>query len=217
MEFEPSDDVAAAPRTPPPESGPQASPPQRTSLPELDAESPVSLPGRGPSLEQLGSTVELEPATIAPLDIEPLEVPAARSSAGDDFEERLPVAVGGAVYDESLAPPATAQAELDAIDRAEQERAARRSAFPHAVALEAAAPQAVLPLAVVPYTAAVSFPPDTIAAPPQTFVEQPEGVVLRTPVPANITAATFEGQRPQEAARTFLQILDDSLSLGPSR
>lgn len=203
-----------SPRTPPPESGPQVSvskssrPPRDSALagaiypstPKLEPQAPLpefaeeaSLSASNqPSIEQLGSTVDLEPATAGPLDIAAMDEPAVASGGEDDFEEDLPRADRVGVYDESLAPPPNAQDDLHAYDLAEQQRQARRSLLPEV---------------------AMSLPPDTIAAPPVYTAEGADGVVPRSPLSPTVIGATYEGSRP-DASRTFLQMLDDALSLG---
>jgi hypothetical protein len=187
-------DDQMGPRTPPPESGPQVAPPPHGQLPELDAEAPMSTRGdQEPSIEQLGSTVDLEPATSSALEMETAE-PASPSASPttDEFEEELPSAERAGVYDESLRPPPSVQDDLEAVDRAHREREARLSVLPD-VALSAA--------------------PDTIAVPPSDSPEAEAGVLLRNPLPTNVVAATFEGQR-RATSHTFLELLDDALRLG---
>src|SRR5690606_27753263 len=178
------EDEERAPRTPPPESGPQVTPPGKLGVPELDAEGPISVAGEQIAVEQLGGTVELEPATSGTLEmLAPEDAPGV---APDEYEEPLPRPETGAVYDESLAPPPNVTDELAAMDRARAEKATRLSAVP-AVAMTVAS--------------------DTIAVPPPA-AELETGVLARSPVPAGIVAATFEGQR-RAAAHTFLELLDD--------
>jgi hypothetical protein len=211
------EESASTPRTPPPESGPQVSASPKSSMPPRDSvpadshhpgmpklepqaplpefaeEGSLSSPSDQPSMEQLGSTVELEPATAGPLDMAAIEEPSAAGRGDDEYEEHLPRADRVGVYDESLAPPATAQDELHAYDLAEQERQARRSLMPEV---------------------AMSQPPDTIAAPPAHHVaEGADGVEPRSPVSPTTIGVTYEGMRP-DSSRTFMQLLDDGLSLG---
>jgi hypothetical protein len=183
------EDEDRGPRTPPPESGPQSAPAGKLGVPEIDTDGSISVAGSHPAVEQLGGTVELEPATSGSLEM--LAADDVPTPPPDDYEEALPRGDRGGVYDESLAPPPNVAEDLAAIDRAEEERAARLSVIPEA---------------------AMTVPADTaLAHPPATRLET--GVLARSPVPAHIAAATFEGQR-RATAHTFIELLDDSLGLG---
>jgi hypothetical protein len=186
---------AVAVRTPPPESGPQVSMPPGLgydSTPDLSfEESPVSARADGPTIEQLGSTVDLDTGSES-LDLQ-VEPTSRKSSWPPGEEEELEAAIPSrrfaGTYDESLAPPPSAQSDLDAHDRAERERA-RRSSLPAAPELYSQPPQADAP-------ADASHVGESWDRPP---------------VRASVAAATYEN-RPRRSAKSFTQLLDAALSL----
>lgn len=186
---------APAVRTPPPESGPQAAPPPQAAYdtgPELSlSDAPLPSASQGPTIEQLGSTVELDAGT-GPLELH-VEVPSGSAGAAtdDEFEATIPSRRFAGTYDDSLAPPPSALAELDAHDRAERERAGRRSSMPPREAYSQ-------PLA------AAMVPPG------------PEGPMVweRPPVLASISAAIYEREFGRSLVpKTFIELLDASLEL----
>jgi hypothetical protein len=184
-------DETTGPRTPPPESGPQVAPAPPMQLQDLDGVSAVPSHGDTPSMEQLGSTVDLEPATSGALEMAATaSLPAPDEASSDEFEEELPAAERAGVYDESLRPPPTVRDDLAAVDRAHREREARLSALPEA---------------------ALSGAPESMARAEGAQTEA--GVLSRTPVPERTVPVTFEGRR-RAASHTFLELLDDALGLG---
>jgi hypothetical protein len=210
---EPPDESAAesyeertGPRTPPPESGPQMAPQaqpaaqqsepveldEEMELEEFDEVRPLSERGHEPSMEQLGSTVELEPATSGALEMAMPEPSAPGTHGTDELEEDLPLGERAGVYDESLRPPPTVADDLAAVDRAERERRVRLSIVPEVT---------------------MSMAPDTIAVPPSDGPDAETTVLLRSPVPRAMAPATFEA-RSQVTSQSFLQLLDDALRLG---
>jgi hypothetical protein len=190
MDRSSTDEEHAARRTPPPESGPQVSPSKPP--PEFQEVALKAAELAEPSIEQLGGTVDLEPATTGEIEMA-TPPPEAEPATDDEFEESIPAAERGGVFEESLQPPPTVQDDLAAVDRAEREREVR--------------------LSVLPKEVATSMAPDTIAVPPGESPEAATGVLARSPIAATTTAATFEGQR-RASTHTFLELLDDSLSLG---
>jgi hypothetical protein len=183
-------------RTPPPESGPQISPPPRSGYADSEfsfAESERSPNTDGPTIEQLGSTVELDAGTRVELHV---EMPPRRSTLppppDEEFEAAIPSRRFAGTYDASLAPPSGARAELDAHDRAEREKTERRSSLP-------------------PVAAVYSQPPVAAMVPPG-----PEGPVAweRPPVLATISAAVYEREFGRSLVpKTFLELLDAALAL----
>lgn len=198
VEEEEDDDRHGAPRTPPPESGPQVS--LAPKEPEgLDVQTP-SQPdfrgerGEGPTMEQVGSTISFsaEERVSRELELEESAIAAAKSAA-DDFEAELPKVGFAGAYDASLAPPATARQELEAHDREERERAERRSFVPGSgpVVAETAIPGALQ-----------GYPLETVS---------------RSPVNVSSPAAIYDSTRGNLQPGSFLDRLEASLSLaGPS-
>lgn len=118
------------PRTPPPESGPQVSFPPKPPGADLDAEE--SLPEPGAAADASVTEPEAEPEEAPTVAGE--EAAAGAGFSLEDYEEPLPAASTGGVYDESLAAPPTAEEDLAAHDRAEAERETRLSEPPAAAA-----------------------------------------------------------------------------------
>jgi hypothetical protein len=101
------DDLEAPLKTPPPESGPQASiPVGELTLTEA----------------QLGGAVDLEEATAAPIELDSPPPPVASTSVEDDLEVSLPLNTSASEYKEDLAPPSRAGDELEAHRRRQAKR-----------------------------------------------------------------------------------------------
>lgn len=113
--------------TPPLESGAHAASAQRLSpaLPPFDEIEPGSLRsappsadlvrelqrGQGPTVEQLGNTLELDDAQGPPLELAaPIEEHPA--SERDELEEPLPRGLTAGTYDDSLLPPPSVHEDL---------------------------------------------------------------------------------------------------------
>ena len=115
--------------TPPPESGPvsvpaaAAAPSESDDIDDLlavDVREPAVRPpvSTGPTMEQLGSTVEIDGADSADAELE-LEVPSELEVRADQDDLELEIPDGSSTvgtYDASLAPPPTAAADLARMD-----------------------------------------------------------------------------------------------------
>ncbi len=182
------DDETEARRTPPPESGPQVSlAPKEAEGATHDA---VARHGDGPTMEQLGATIDLDGQPTAE-DLELAERAPSAPSAPDDFEAELPAAEFAGGYDASLSAPPNAREELAAHDMAERRRAERMSG---------------------PAAAPGTAPPPSSGAEPL----HPGSIVPRPPATLSASAAIYESTPVRSRSAGFLDRLDASLSLGPS-
>jgi len=145
-------------------------------------------PPGGPSMEQLGETVELEGADApdASLDLEPVTEDAIEEVPPDELELSLPKQGFRGAYDEHLSPPAEALADLDRHRRE--------------IAVEAK-PQ----VAPAPASPAISARPEPPASP----------IVVERPASAATHVAEVVMAKPTSLPSTFLELLDVSLSLKP--
>ncbi len=163
-------------KTPPPESGRQvaapAIPPQ-PGAPDIHEFDLVAARPRPPmpTMEQLGSTVDLAGADAPDAELELAVVPDLPVPEQDELEAPIPSGPPAATYDDSLVPPPEARDELDARRAAELER----SAPPPAVAISAPLPRV-----------AEALTPDVTPRPP--IVGQPADFVVS---PRPDTATTF--------------------------
>lgn len=184
--------AAESPRTPPPESGPQvSSPPKAAYFPELAADdAPVSLhSGPGPTVEQLGTTLDLEPAETA--EAFELQSPSGGpAEIEDEYEANLPGARFAGGYDETLSAPPNAREDLEALDRAEAERAKR--------------------ISLPPENSARAAPAE--GSTPPAYAAEAERIGRAQP-PLNVEPALYEGDLPKHSVPSFLQRLDRALRL----
>lgn len=139
-------------KTPPPESGRQAVAPAIHEEPAREADlsgagdvdslleadltgGPISRAPQhgGPTMEQLGATVELQGADAPPAQLELDADPAARATPppADELELELPKQGFGGAYDARLPPPVTAAEDLKGL---QAERAAPPASFAPPVA-----------------------------------------------------------------------------------
>jgi hypothetical protein len=194
-------------KTPPPESGPQAAPAvvvPAQAAPDVDAllGQELDIPTHGevaahavPTPEQLGQTIDLEEARGPSLELaEPTQV-AADLSPPEELEVALPGREVAGGYDESLMPPPEAREDLEAHRRRLEEDIApppeSLAAFP---SVQPGPAPEIVPVAAAPVEATT---PEFIAR------AVPEG-----------TAETFTSVREPFRPRTFVELLDASLSLG---
>lgn len=213
-------------KTPPPESGPQASPPaslaappapdvehlleqeisppaaaaERFNAPFDSLEQPFGThpppPASGPTVEQLGQTIELEESGGPELELDrPLTSAVPTEAHPDDLEAALPAQESAGAYHEALMPPPQAERDLEA----HRER--------HG------APLPEMPSAV-PEIAVASAPPlATMPAASTTAAGELGQRIQRPPVgPADIMSVS--GVAAKIEPRTFLQLLDASIALG---
>jgi hypothetical protein len=157
-------------------------------------------------MEQLGETLELEGADgpAAQLELsEPVGTGSASTADGsDDLELALPGKEFHGGYDSSLSPPETARADLERI-RLEHERVAAAAAPPPAVTFSA------------PPSGPLSGPPSVpVSGPAETRATAAGPVVIGRPVPPSaVHVAEMVAGKPGRTPATFLELLDQSLSL----
>lgn len=194
-------------KTPPPESGRQAvtAPPGEEAGAELEAEAAsnaleadlsggaisISRPGGGPTMEQLGETVELEGADKPHEGLElaaPLQEVA--EPAADDLELSLP---------RRESPPGAYAADLAAPPQATPEPVGRTRSAERKVEAEVAAPRSMeLP-------SAVDASAETVRA--------TGPIVVGRPATDGAHVAEYIVAKPGKTPETFLELLDGSLGL----
>jgi hypothetical protein len=190
--------------TPPPESGPQEAPPSvglaAAGIPDIETLVSESVPpaavSLGPTLEQIGESVELEEASQAALELDEARAHPATIPPKEELEVLLGPQSRAGVYDEALMPPPQALDDLEAHDR--------RQASSAPPAEEPAPPAFPSEPATHAFTPAADAPAPAFGAEPEVHAAAlPAGGVpaARSPLPAF---------RPQG----FLELLDASIALG---
>ncbi len=169
IEHDEEEEEPSAPRTPPPESGPQVSIPPRESL---DATAKAA-----PTMEQLGATIELDGDEASAAELELAEGTSVPSETPDEYEAELPPAEYASAYNEALSSPSTAREELAAHDQAERERQERRSMVPGATTVQASPPE---PAARAEADAVVARPPAVVSQPAAIYDSVSPGITPRT-------------------------------------
>lgn len=213
-------------KTPPPESGPQASPPVSLGAPpapdverllEQDVgpapaaggdftapfdslEQPFGTrpppPASGPTVEQLGQTIELEESAGVELELDrPLTAASSAAEHPDELEAALPKPESAGAYHEALMPPPQAERDLEA--HRERHGDAAPVAEAPSVAVREATPLATMPAA------------STTASPSGDLTE----LIQRPPI-GGADVMSVSGVVAKPEPRTFLQLLDASISLG---
>jgi hypothetical protein len=164
-----------------------------------------------PTMEQLGDTVELEgadaPAARLELAVQPLPVIAEPEL--DDMELELPKQEFSGAYDAKLAAPATATADLERHQRVQDAAAAARAPVPEQISSPAASLHAAPPAPVMAMPAPAMTPP---AGPTAPAAPAAPVVVERPPLDV-MHAAEVVPAAPAKTPETFLELLDQSLSL----
>jgi len=209
-------------KTPPPESGRQATAAswdEPTAADDnfgddagLEADlSGVPMSNRavavGPTMEQLGETVELEGADAPPAILE-LHAPEATGAhdVPDELELPLPGQGFPGAYDGALSPPAEASADLE------------RHAAPEARSVDIAeetrnlAHDALLADAVVAPPVASLSPNSLVDVSAQT-VRASRPILVQRPEVESAHAAEVIVDKPQKTPETFAELLDASLEL----
>jgi hypothetical protein len=211
-------------KTPPPESGRQAtvaSWDEPTAADEdfgddagLEADlSGVQMSDRavavGPTMEQLGETVELEGAD-APAAVLELDAPHAAGDRDvpDELELPLPEQSFPGAYDGALSPPAEASADLErhaapearSVDLAEE---ARNFSVVHDVPVADAI--------VAPPVASLS--PNSLVDVSAQTVRASRPILVQRPDVESAHAAEVIVDKPQKTPETFAELLDASLEL----
>jgi hypothetical protein len=184
------DEESEARRTPPPESGPQVSLAPKES--EAAAHEPIARHADGPTMEQLGGTIELD-APSSGDDLELAERVPSSPGAADDFEAELPSPEFSGGFSTALSSPPNAREELGAHDIAQRERSGRMTSGPVVARV-------------------------TTAPPPSSGAEplHPGSIVPRPAVVISAPAAVYEAPAARSKSALFLDRLDASLALGPS-
>lgn len=194
----------ARPKTLPPESGRQEVLPdaaigteaELSGAEDVDAlletdlsDRPISMPPAhgGPTMEQLGDTVDIEGGEAAAAELE-LGHPASEAppspEAAHELEAPLPAREFSGGYEAGLAPPPHAQADLERHDRSASKQA----------------PPSLLAEEPPPVSAAGRAP------------SGPE-VTERPAVPSGVSPARFSSVEREAEPTTFLGLLDRSLGL----
>ena len=141
----------------------------------------------GPTMEQLGATVELQgadaPAAALELDAGPAPSPAAVPA--DELEIDLPKQGFAGGYEAQLAPPSGAAADLRSLE------------------------------ASPPPPPVESFAPPVQTAPPPEPPRAPAGPTIVERPPLEARAAEMIAAAPAKTPETFLDLLDVSLALRP--
>ncbi|MGC4090266.1 MAG: hypothetical protein QM756_20775 [Polyangiaceae bacterium] len=161
-------------------------------------------PASGPTVEQLGQTIELEEARGPELELD-WPMPTATPLPLDELEEPLPPQAAAGGYDEALMPPPEAQQELSAHQDSYAEP-------PPVVPLQSAMPEVAFAPAVPLHTmpAAGEFPSEASVQPGVASLSE---LVQRPPV-ATDNVVQISAVATPPAPRTFLQLLDASIALG---
>jgi hypothetical protein len=192
------------PKTPPPESGPEAVP--LAGRPEIDS---GALPGdfeqqalsQGlPTTAQLGNTVQLEEGAPADFEIDaPVDVQVEQAEA-EELEMDLPRANVAGSYDAELAPPPEAERELRERREREREREQNASLESHPLSIGPSDPRQA-------DVSPVHLPSED---------EAPSGASesYRRPPVRSDEVAHSRGTLRSPAPSTFLAVLDASLALG---
>lgn len=224
-------------KTPPPESGPQEAPiptglgsPPAPDLDRLEADilpagigstgsgldsleppfGAVSMPqpaAAGPTVEQLGQTIELEVGAGPSLELDaPRTPPPPPPPKSEELEVPLPSRESAGRYDEELMPPPEARDDLDA--HREKARESRPPEAPSTMSFAEVSPS--LPAASVVHTMpAIGELPIAEFSPPPG----PE-IVGRPPLESGVVFTVKPSDRPSPTPTTFLELLDSSIALG---
>jgi hypothetical protein len=218
-------------KTPPPESGPQAAPPPMASanVPDMhlledelmqpaqaapmssfdSLEQPFGPPSRpappasGPTLEQLGQTIDLEEAAGPALELDRTAPPVSSPPPPDELEVPLPARESAGKYDESLVPPPEAREELGAHQQRFGEAVIEAPLAAQIVSVPAAPPLATMPAA----REGAGFADVSESAP---LLRE---LVARPAVSADVLAPSV-GLAASARPSTFLELLDSSIALG---
>jgi hypothetical protein len=195
-------------KTPPPESGPQEAPPAALTAPaapdvdallgsELDIPVREAVAHAGPTPEQLGQTIDLEEARGPALELEEHHAAADLPEPVEELEVALPGRAVSGGYDDNLEPPPEARDDLEAHRRRMEDDIPPP---PESLAqLPSVQPAPEVMAEIVPIVAAPAQP------------EAPEIVARTAPMGS---AETFSSVREPFRPRSFVELLDASLSLG---
>ena len=219
-------------KTPPPESGPQAAAlptgmhaplaPDIEELLEADILPTGGARAAVPTAEQLGQTIDLDDARGPSLE---LDQPAAFAHGAlqddvpsEELEVTLPGREFAGGYQDDLMPPPDAQQELDAHRRrvgedsvpAPPESLAQYPSQPAPAQTTAFAPQVAAPPTVTTESHVESVSTVTVDAPPSA--EFAPELLARPDIGPSAVAKFVRVEAPRP--KTFMELLDSSLSLG---
>jgi hypothetical protein len=218
-------DDGRPPLTPPPESGPQVTPPGALfpGAPEVStliAESaPLSQASDfGPTLEQIGESVELEERAGPSLELDVAQARPATIPPSEELEALLNQPPSAGIYDDDLLPPPEARDELVAHDRKLQAaKEAQSSLFSDETpAFQSEAP--AFPEQVRQHERELqAFPSEAQVAPfvPPSAAEATGMAAPEVFTPALASGGTPELRPPAQTFRpqSFVELLDASLAL----
>lgn len=202
-------------KTPPPESGPQEAPPQGLFVPSIpnvdqlldEGAGPISrsAPNDGPSLEQIGESVELDEREGPAIELAEAVASSASIPPSEELEAMLDAPPSAGIYDEALMPPPGARDELEAHDRRFSPTGTPATpvevtpSMPAEASIPPALPNEVLVAPYVPPSAAEA----TGFAAPEVF----------SPAMPSGGAPEFRAPAPSFRPQSFLELLDASLAL----
>lgn len=220
-------------KTPPPESGPQEAPiptgfgaPHVPDVDRLEADllaghaassfdsieppfGAVSMPtpaGAGPTVEQLGQTIDLEEGGGQTLELDaPATPPPPPPPKSEELEAALPARESAGRYDDGLMPPPEAREELDAHRERTGDSLAPEAAQVPVAELAPSSPAAP----VVTAMPALGELPIAEFSPPA----EPE-LIGRPPLESGVVFTVKQSDTPAARPSTFLELLDSSISLG---
>jgi hypothetical protein len=167
----------------------------------------VSMPvpiAPGPTVEQLGQTIELEVGGGPSLELDaPATPPPPPPPKSEELEVPLPSQRSAGHYDEELMPPPEARGDLDA-----HREKVGESRPPEAPSFAELSPS--LPASPVVHTMpAIGELPIAEFSPPPG----PE-IVGRPPLESGVVFSVKPSEQPAKAPTTFLELLDSSITLG---
>lgn len=205
-------------KTPPPESGPQQAP-MAAPFPGHDVRdfgtSTQGLSSRdvlfvGPSLEQLGQTIELEQAPGPPLELDaPLAPMLEAFQIPEELEVTLPAGEFAGKYDEALQPPPEAQNELQEHRRKSGELQVPAHELPARDNNERTSSPAPGQVDFVTVPAPGREPPFDRAE--ESHLTDVSQMIPRAPL-SNATVVEFRASPPRiDRSLSFLELLDESL------
>lgn len=167
--------------------------------------SPAAAPALGPTVEQLGQTIDLDEAAgpALELDAPPTSAPPPPIKS-EELEAPLPARESAGRYDEELMPPPEAREELEA----HRDRVGESTAIAAPPILEGLTP----PSAFEPEMTTLSG----VAESGSAEVSAPVGpeVIGRPPLESGVVFAVRPSDQPVPRPSTFLELLDGSITLG---
>jgi hypothetical protein len=162
----------------------------------------------GPTVEQLGQTIDLEEGGAGPtLELDaPATPPPPPSSKAEELEVPLPSRESAGRYDDELMPPPEAREDLDA----------HREKVGDSMQPEAPSPPPFAELSPsLPASSVVNTMPAIGELPIAEFSPPPgPEIVGRPPLESGVVFTMTPGDQRQVTPSTFLELLDSSIALG---